>query len=158
MVDAEARLYSDPSLPALTQTYEELAAELGSDLALKATTGHRIVGAVRARLEGSVLLEVSQPRVARVSDAQRRPEPRPRSRFKKVQAGFEVRLVLRSEAQGLVEQLNLRPEVGDAFSGPENLVGREADSGIALVRPPRRGDVHEDDIVFPGVRAAGPQP
>ncbi|MDO3702633.1 GNAT family N-acetyltransferase [Micromonospora sp. C28SCA-DRY-2] len=51
----EAQLYSDASLPALTQTYDELAAELGSDLALKATMGHRIVGSVRARLEGSVL-------------------------------------------------------------------------------------------------------
>ena len=51
----EAQLYSDASLPALTQTYEELAAELGSDLALKATMGHRIVGSVRARLKGSVL-------------------------------------------------------------------------------------------------------
>ncbi|GAB3147680.1 hypothetical protein GCM10027290_31340 [Micromonospora sonneratiae] len=32
-----------------------MAAELGSDLALKATMGHRIVGSVRARREGSVL-------------------------------------------------------------------------------------------------------
>jgi GNAT superfamily N-acetyltransferase len=51
----EAQLYSDASLSALTQTYEELAAELGSDLALKVTMGHRIVGSVRARLKGSVL-------------------------------------------------------------------------------------------------------
>ena len=51
----EAQLYSDASLPPLIQTYEELAAELGSDLALKATMGHRIVGSVRARREGSVL-------------------------------------------------------------------------------------------------------
>ncbi|WP_246278479.1 GNAT family N-acetyltransferase [Phytohabitans rumicis] len=51
----EAQLYSDASLPALTQTYEELAAELSSSLALKATMRHRIVGAVRGRLDGSVL-------------------------------------------------------------------------------------------------------
>jgi predicted N-acetyltransferase YhbS len=52
---AEAQLYSDASLPALTQTYEELAAELRSDLALKATMGHRIVGSIRARFKGTVL-------------------------------------------------------------------------------------------------------
>ncbi|MGK5740067.1 GNAT family N-acetyltransferase [Micromonospora sp. URMC 103] len=51
----EAQLYGDTSLPPLTQTYEELAAELGSDLALKATMGHRIVGSVRARIKGSAL-------------------------------------------------------------------------------------------------------
>lgn len=51
----EAQLYGDASLPALTQTYEELVAELRSSLALKATLRHRIVGAVRARLDGSVL-------------------------------------------------------------------------------------------------------
>lgn len=51
----EAQLYDDVLLPPLTQTYQELAAELGSDLALKATMGHRIVGSVRARFKGSVL-------------------------------------------------------------------------------------------------------
>jgi ribosomal protein S18 acetylase RimI-like enzyme len=49
----EAQLYRDAFLPALTQTYEELAAELASGPALKATSGHRIVGAVRARVRGS---------------------------------------------------------------------------------------------------------
>ena len=51
----EAQLYGDASLPALTQTYEELAAELTIDLMLKATMGHRIVGSVRARFQESVL-------------------------------------------------------------------------------------------------------
>ena len=51
----EAQLYSDVSLPPLRQTYKELAAELESTLAIKATIGHRIVGAARARLNGSVL-------------------------------------------------------------------------------------------------------
>jgi ribosomal protein S18 acetylase RimI-like enzyme len=51
----EAQLYGDALLPALTQTYEELGAELRSSLALKAAIGHRMVGACRARLDGSVL-------------------------------------------------------------------------------------------------------
>jgi GNAT superfamily N-acetyltransferase len=51
----EARLYHDPELPALTQTLAELATELTSVSALKAVAGHRIVGAVRARVDGTVL-------------------------------------------------------------------------------------------------------
>ena len=51
----EAQLYGDVSLPALTQTYDELRTELESSLALKAVLGHRIVGAVRARIDGRVL-------------------------------------------------------------------------------------------------------
>lgn len=51
----EARLYGDPELPALTQTLPELQAELVSVTALKATAGHRMVGAVRAHVDGSVL-------------------------------------------------------------------------------------------------------
>jgi len=51
----EAQLYGDTGLPALLQTYDELADELSSSLALKAVVGQRIVGAGRAQLEGSVL-------------------------------------------------------------------------------------------------------
>jgi len=51
----EARLYGDPELPALTQTLPELQAELATTTALKASAGHRIVGAVRAHVEGTVL-------------------------------------------------------------------------------------------------------
>ena len=51
----EARLYGDLGLPALTQTYDELRAELATGLALKAVLGHRIVGAARARIDGAVL-------------------------------------------------------------------------------------------------------
>jgi DNA-binding HxlR family transcriptional regulator/GNAT superfamily N-acetyltransferase len=51
----EARLYDDPELPALTQSLPELADELRSVVALKAVVDHRIVGAVRARVDGSVL-------------------------------------------------------------------------------------------------------
>ncbi|HYH26929.1 MAG TPA: GNAT family N-acetyltransferase [Blastococcus sp.] len=51
----EARIYGDPELPALTQTLSELQAELATATALKACVGHRIVGAVRAHVEGTVL-------------------------------------------------------------------------------------------------------
>jgi ribosomal protein S18 acetylase RimI-like enzyme len=51
----EARICGDPELPALTQTLPELQAELGSATALKASVGYRIVGAVRAHVEGRVL-------------------------------------------------------------------------------------------------------
>ena len=51
----EARIYREPELPALVQTLQALRTELGSVTALKATAGHRIVGAVRAHVEGTVL-------------------------------------------------------------------------------------------------------
>lgn len=52
---AEAQLYDDPHLPALVQPFKDLVTELDESLALKATSGHRIVGAVRGRLDGTVL-------------------------------------------------------------------------------------------------------
>jgi len=51
----EARLYRDPELPALTQTLVELTEELALVTALKATAGPRLVEAVRAQLDGTVL-------------------------------------------------------------------------------------------------------
>ena len=51
----EARLYGDPELPAMVQTLDELTGELAAGLALTATRGTRIVGAVRARVADGVL-------------------------------------------------------------------------------------------------------
>lgn len=51
----EAQLHDDVLLPPLTQTYNELRAELSGSIAVKATVGHRIVGAGRARVDGPVL-------------------------------------------------------------------------------------------------------
>lgn len=51
----EARRYGDPELSALTQTLSELQQELASVTARKATAGHRLVGAVRAHVDGTVL-------------------------------------------------------------------------------------------------------
>lgn len=50
----EAQLYGDPHLPPLTQTLDELVSELSVGTCLKATSGQRIVGAVRARHAGDI--------------------------------------------------------------------------------------------------------
>ena len=52
---SEARLYGDLDLPALTQTLPELRVELAGAVAVKAVAGHRIVGAIRARVLDRVL-------------------------------------------------------------------------------------------------------
>ncbi|GAA0366618.1 GNAT family N-acetyltransferase [Actinoallomurus spadix] len=51
----EARIYGDPGLPPLVQTLDELTEELERGLAFKVTHGHRIVGAVRGRVEDDLL-------------------------------------------------------------------------------------------------------
>ncbi|MCJ7826774.1 MAG: GNAT family N-acetyltransferase [Demequinaceae bacterium] len=50
----EAQLYDDPHLPALTQTLEELQADLESAdiITLGAWRGHRMVGTIRVGIEG----------------------------------------------------------------------------------------------------------
>lgn len=53
---SEALIYGDPDMPPLTQTLEELRAELVENLGCVAVAGHRAVGAVRARLDGELLL------------------------------------------------------------------------------------------------------
>ena len=52
---SEAQLYGRADIPTLTQTLDELTGELASNLAVKATLGHRIVGAGRARPDGTTL-------------------------------------------------------------------------------------------------------
>ncbi len=52
----EALIYGTPSLPALTQTLESLEAELRENLGCVAHLGPRMVGAVRARRDGELLL------------------------------------------------------------------------------------------------------
>ncbi|MFF0909125.1 GNAT family N-acetyltransferase [Microbacterium enclense] len=53
---SEARIYDDADMPPLTQTLEELRAELVDNLGCVALVGPRIVGAVRARADGDLLL------------------------------------------------------------------------------------------------------
>ncbi len=52
----EALIYGTADMPPLTQTLEELRAELEDNLGHVALAGPRIVGAVRARLDGTLLL------------------------------------------------------------------------------------------------------
>ena len=51
---SEARLYGDWSLPPLTQSLEEMAREFATLRLLKAVEQDRIVGSVRAGLEGNI--------------------------------------------------------------------------------------------------------
>lgn len=52
----EALIYDAVDMPPLTQTLEELRAELAENLGCVALDGERIVGATRARLDGELLL------------------------------------------------------------------------------------------------------
>ncbi|CAN5427164.1 hypothetical protein BH24ACT9_BH24ACT9_09990 [soil metagenome] len=52
---SEAQIYGDPSLPPLTQPLTELEAELSKCLGHKAVHGSRLVGAVRAVVDGDTL-------------------------------------------------------------------------------------------------------
>jgi len=51
---AEAQLYNDPNIPALTQTLEELLVDLESEdvVTLGAWEGHRLIGSIRVGIEG----------------------------------------------------------------------------------------------------------
>lgn len=53
---SEALIYGDPDMPPLTQTLEELEAELQDNLGCVAVRGTRLVAAARARLDGELLL------------------------------------------------------------------------------------------------------
>lgn len=52
----EALIYATPHLPPLTQTFDELAAELRNSLGCVALVGPRLVGAVRGRRDHDLLL------------------------------------------------------------------------------------------------------
>jgi GNAT superfamily N-acetyltransferase len=53
---SEALIYGDPDMPPLTQTLEELRAELTENLGCVALRGGRMLAAARARLDGELLL------------------------------------------------------------------------------------------------------
>ncbi|MCE5250144.1 GNAT family N-acetyltransferase [bacterium] len=53
---SEAKLYSDWSLPPLTQSIESLLEEFTKSIVLKATLNGRIVGSVRARQNSDICL------------------------------------------------------------------------------------------------------
>lgn len=51
----EAQLHDEPMIPPLCETLDELLAAMAAGTMLKAVLGTRIVGAVRARVEGTTL-------------------------------------------------------------------------------------------------------
>lgn len=53
---SEARIYGDPDMPVLTQTLEELEAELANTDGWVAVEGARVVGAIRSRESDNLLL------------------------------------------------------------------------------------------------------
>jgi GNAT superfamily N-acetyltransferase len=53
---SEALIYGDPDMPPLTQTLDEVAGELNENLGCVAHRGPRMIGAVRARIAGGLLL------------------------------------------------------------------------------------------------------
>lgn len=53
---SEAQIYGSTDMPPLTQTLEQVTAELREGTALGARTGHRLVGAIRYRIDGDLLL------------------------------------------------------------------------------------------------------
>lgn len=65
----EAQLYGDPNIPPLTQTLDELRADLADQdvVTLGAWIGHRLVGSIRVGIEGS---KATLGRLAVVPDLQ----------------------------------------------------------------------------------------
>ena len=53
---SEAQIYGSTDMPPLTQTLEQVVAELREGSALGARRGHRLVGAIRFRIDGELLL------------------------------------------------------------------------------------------------------
>lgn len=53
---SEAQIYGSADMPPLTQTLEQLTAELREGTALGARAGSRLVGAIRFRIDGDLLL------------------------------------------------------------------------------------------------------
>ena len=66
---SEAQLYDDPNIPPLTQTLEELRADLANPevVTLGAWIGHRLVGSIRVGVEGT---KATLGRLAVVPDLQ----------------------------------------------------------------------------------------
>ena len=52
----EALIYGSPEMPPLTQTLEEVESELQENLGVVALDGARMIGALRARVDGDLLL------------------------------------------------------------------------------------------------------
>ena len=114
---SEAQLYDDPNIPPLTQTLDELRADLddGDVVTLGAWVGHRLVGSIRVALDGP---KATLGRLAGAPDLQGR--------------GIGTQMLLAVPA-------HLRPETSEVWV----FTGRDSVQNIAMYT--KHGYEHEFD-------------
>ncbi|MFC8680423.1 GNAT family N-acetyltransferase [Microbacterium ureisolvens] len=135
---SEALIYGTPDMPPLTQTLDEVAAELIDNLGCVALDGTRMVGAVRARRDGDLLL------VGRLSIA---PDQQGQGIGTRLLAAVERRGVEAgaTEAElftGSLSEANLRLYQREGYAESQRVPG---DDGIEEVYMRKRLDVDRRD-------------
>lgn len=129
----EAQIYGTPQLPPLTQTLAELEAELVDNLGCVAVDGTRIVGAVRARRDGELLL------VGRLTIA---PDQQGRGIGTRLLAAVEERgaALGATEAElftGSLSEANLRLYLREGYVETQRVPGDEGIEQVFLRKPLR---------------------
>ena len=129
----EAQIYGTPQLPPLTQTLAELEAELVDNLGCVAVDGTRIVGAVRARRDGELLL------VGRLTIA---PDQQGRGIGTRLLAAVEERgaALGANEAElftGSLSEANLRLYLREGYVETQRVPGDDGIEQVFLRKPLR---------------------